>query len=367
MKEKILECVELNPGIKAKEIAKITGIDKKEINKLLHTIDNVEQDSKSYGWKLLSDDAITITFPNQWVESSKFERTLDNSEYLDVSSKDLVFEFQSETKLMMDATARFVSLVNQILESGRKVTIDLSNCPESRSYLSRAGFYDVLHDEVNLKPKPTKIHRSQTHRGKARSLVEFRKLTPAIRVDEVPNLLYQNLIDHLGISGSHYDPVRSFLFEIYNNVYDHVFDLKHSKLHAFAACQTYRRGDGTVRTQIVISDCGKGICKTLRPALKKNPAISKYSKLTDVDLVVRAFSRGELTRHDPVKDPNHGIGLYMGALKAKDMGASILIRQEDFAIELKWENDVLKLIRRKEDLKPLPGTNICFDFVFEVE
>jgi len=87
--------------------------------------------------------------------------------------------------------------------------------------------------------------------------------------------------------------------------------------------------------------------------------------LTDIQLITKAFSVGRITRHDPITDSGHGIGLYIGAAKARDMNANITIRQQNFSIELKWKDDHLVLNQSSEGLKSIPGPNICFDFSIE--
>ncbi len=287
---------------------------------------------------------------------------LGSSNYTEINDDDLTIVFSSGTSLMMDAIARLLSLVNQIAQSGRKVTIDLSLSPDSRSYLNRAGFYRVLHKDVVIVPNRPKTNLASQYEGNALTLVEFRKLDSDKRQDEVPKLLFDSLTNFLD---NEYEAIFTFIAEIYNNVYDHVFDLKTTTLPAFAACQTYSRSNNVTYTQIVISDCGAGICSTLRPALNKNPELKKYINLSDIELIMKAFSVGRITRHDPITDSGHGIGLYIGAAKARDMNANITIRQQNFSIELKWEDDRLVLNQSREGLKSIPGTNICFDFSIE--
>ncbi len=363
MKEKIIACVKATPGITAKEIGRNLGVTRKSINQLIQNYSCLSKDNKTYGWIYIDkNQPIIIELPSKWIDSLTFEKALEKSEYTTVEKSDLTIVFLAGTKLMMDSTARLLCLVNQIAESGRNVILDLSLAKDSRSYLNRAGFYDVLHENVNITPNRPKRNLAMQYKGNAPTLVEFRKFDSKERKDEIPQLLFDNLTHFLN---EQYDAIFTFIAEIYNNVYDHVFDLQTTTLHAFAACQTYKRSNNVVYTQVVISDCGQGICKTLRPALKNNSKLDQYRELNDIDLIVEAFKVGRITRHNPETDPGHGMGLYIGAKKAQDMNAKISIRQENFLIVLEWKKERLILKKAYEDLKSIPGTNICFDFSVE--
>jgi hypothetical protein len=363
MKGKIIDCVKETPGITARDIGKLLGFTRKKINQHIQHYDCLIKDKDTFGWHYSGEySLVEIELPSKWVNSITFEKILSCSDYKDVSDNNLTIVFLTGTKLMLDTIARLLSLVNQVAEIGRKVTIDLSLSPDSRSYLNRAGFYRVLHKDVIMIPIRPKTNLASQYEGNALTLVEFRKLNSTKRQDGVPRLLFESLTNFLD---DEYEAIFTFIAEIYNNVYDHVFDLKATTLPAFAACQTYSRSNDVTYTQIVISDCGEGICSTLRPALYKNPALKKYINLSDIELIMKAFSVGRITRHDPITDSGHGIGLYIGAAKARDMNANITIRQQNFSIELKWEDDNLVLNQSSQELKSIPGTNICFDFSIE--
>lgn len=361
MKGKIINCVKANPGIKAKDIGKKLGVTRREINQVIHYCDCLTQDEHTFGW-FLSDTGIIIELPSKWITSYEFEKNISNSEYLNIQQSDLTIVFQENTKLMMDAAARLIPLVNQIADAGKKITLDLTLAKELHSYLNRAGFYGVIHKDTCILPGRPKNNLANTYHGNSQTLVEFKKLDPFQRNNEIPKILSDSLTANFGEENL---AVYSFLSEIYNNVYDHVFDLNQTSIHAFAACQTYKRNKKGIRTQIVISDCGSGICNTLRPALKNNASLKKFSSLDDFDLIKTAFSLGKLTRHNPKTDPDHGIGLHLGAQKAKDIGATIKIRQEFLSIELAWKDDKLEIMRTSKKLKPIAGTNICFDFYLD--
>ncbi len=364
MNEEIKRIVIENPGIKAKTLASKIQLTKLEINQKLHDDDSYIQDKDTYGWSWAgSPQSVVIKLPSKWITSDVFEKTLISSGYIGIDDSDITIVFSEKSKLMMDAIARLISLVNQVAQKKQKVILDLSLASESKSYLNRAGFFEVLHSDVCILPKKPKNSKAEKYKGNAQSLVEFRMLHPHARDDGTPQLLFDSLSQALG---EEYRAVYSFIAEIYNNVYDHVFDLKNNSLHGFAACQTYKRKNNEIHTQIVISDCGDGICNTLRPALKTNPALEKYRYLEDIELVVEAFTAGKITRLDPEAEPDHGMGLYVGANKAKVMDATILIRQESFSLKLAWTGDELVTKSLKKALKPIPGTNICFDFCVEL-
>tara|TARA_R110001583_G_scaffold49633_3_gene155386 strand:- start:752 stop:1885 length:1134 start_codon:yes stop_codon:yes gene_type:complete len=369
MKEKIIDCVKKTPGITAKEIGKLLGVTRKKINQQIQNFECLHKDSNTFGWHYQSEyPIVAIQLPSKWISSYAFEKTLNASEYSEVGSEDIIVNFAKDSKLMMDAIARFICLVNQVALAGRKVTIDMTLSKDSFSYLNRAGFYKVLHPDVIILPKRPKIDLSIKYEGNTNRLVEFKKLLPDFKDDSIPEELFKSLNNWLVSKASiekDFDPIFTFIAEIFNNVYDHVFDLEQTELHGLAACQTYSRNENTILTQIVISDCGQGIANTLRPALIKNDRPDKLTKLTDIKLIQKALTVGKLTRHNPETDPDHGLGLYIGAMKAKMLDAKITIRQENFSIRFAWKGEELKLERQYDDLKSIPGTNICFDFNIE--
>lgn len=304
------------------------------------------------GWYLKSQkELVTIELPSGWVDSDIFENAISSSNYIDIQQADLLIIVCAETKLLMDAVARLICLLNQVADAGNNVSLDLSAAKNLKSYFNRAGFYDVIHNDISIVPSRPKSSLSSKYKGNSSSLVEFRKMDSQTRDDKIPKLLFDGLSRAIG---AEYWAIYTFITEIYNNVYDHVFELEQTELFAFAACQTYQKRDGTIHTQIVISDCGFGICNTLRPALDKNKKLNKYQEFTDIELIKEAFTFGHLTRHDPLTDPDHGMGLLAGAAKAKDLGGKIIIRQEDISVELEWNNDKLILKRPKIELKSLP-------------
>lgn len=363
MKEKILNCVEEEPGILAKKIGKIVGLTRKQVNQIIHVDERLRQDKLTSGWYIKNQkELVTIELPSGWVDSDILENAISASSYFNIQQTDLLIIVRAETKLLMDAVARLICLLNQVADAGNNASLDLSAAKNLRSYFNRAGFYDVIHNKILIVPSRPKSSLSSKYKGNSSSLVEFRKMDSQTRDDGIPKLLFDGLSRAIG--AEHW-AIYSFITEIYNNVYDHVFELGQTELFAFAACQTYQRRDGTIHTQIVISDCGFGICNTLRPALDKNTELNKYQILTDIELIKEAFTFGRLTRHDPLTDPDHGMGLLTGAAKAKDLGGKIVIRQENISVELEWNNDTLILKRPKTELKSIPGTNICFDFSLE--
>lgn len=346
------------PGIKARRIAALLELDRKKVNRFLHGSELFVQDEKS-GWSLAADSPeLVITMPSGWITPELFERTLSRSVFDKNTVKRLVISLVPGSKLLMSATARLLSFTNQLADIGVEVSLDLGQVPEVKSYLNRAGFFDVLHEKVRVLPRRPKQSTAQSFQGGASTLVEFRRLAPGVRVDEVPSLLFKSITNFSGVENW---AIYTFLSELYNNVYEHVFEYGGCQLHGFAACQAYSRRSG-VHVQVVISDCGQGICNTLRPAISRRPDLQRYKSLDDVGLITAAFMDGKITRYDPNTDPDHGLGLKRSGAQAEILNAKILIRQEGFSLELGWKEGVLGVIKSQRDLIPILGTNICFDF-----
>ena len=74
--------------------------------------------------------------------------------------------FTAGCKVMVDAAARLLSLINQMASVARPVTLEFHDGEEGvMGYLSRIGFFELLHSSVAIAPNPPSYSRGEVYRG----------------------------------------------------------------------------------------------------------------------------------------------------------------------------------------------------------
>ena len=149
-----------------------------------------------------------------------------------------------------------------------------------------------------------------------------------------------------------FDTAFTVFSEIIDNVYSHVYEEAHTELDGYVALQVYKNG-GTAK--VVVSDSGKGILHTLRPALSD----AKLKRLSDTDLVVESFQRG-ISCHGK----GRGSGLIASSDSAIRYKTELDVRLANCRVRLtpargKYEANMAYC---QENLPLLWGTHLCFDF-----
>lgn len=100
--------------------------------------------------------------------------------------------------------------------------------------------------------------------------------------------------------------------ELIQNIFDH----SSTSIDGYAALQVYPQGN---LAQVSVSDSGRGIMGTLRPAL--NRSAPELTRLDDLHLLVEVFRRG-ISRHGS----DRGCGLRGCAAKAIKFNADLAVR-----------------------------------------
>jgi len=236
------------------------------------------------------------------------------------------------------------------------VSIDLTNCCETKTFLSRAGFFDYLDERVNVIPERPLISAAQIYQGNSNSIVEFGGIDP-----ENDN---KGLISQLGDrfvqqSNEIYETTAFTVFgELIGNVSEH----SESKIYGFAALQKYEGKYGK-HIQTVVSDSGLGIANTLRPTLKKHhPDLYKRYHEQDIEsdanLVETVLSNGKISRFGS----GRGLGFESSCKQAMQFDAQLYVRQERFSLRFTYKNGLLVQVDPRLDLPKIMGTHLCFDF-----
>ena len=329
MLEKIKKLLKKESNLKAREIAKKLGFDKTEVNSLLYKHSDVFEKNEEHQWKLMSE-TLTITFDKRWIDCPSFESSLSNSGFDVEKTQNVVFVLPENCKFLLETSARFLALCNQLIDNKTGVTIDLSNNNESFGYLDRVGFFDHLHKKTDVLPSRPKTSTAKSRKGNSKKLVEFGAVDPKSENRDLVKQLADAFVAQS--SESYQDPAFTIFSELVRNVKEH----SESTLEGFAALQRYkgRTKKSSPHIQTIVSDSGVGIAATLRPILKDH--YPKLLKLSDVDLVKKAMSEGQISKHGSNAESGHGMGFKSSKEKALKFNARYSVRQNAIRSDKIW-------------------------------
>lgn len=298
----------------------------------------------------------TLDLPDGWANAQQFEKALQRcGDALGGACTSVVIRFPPKCALMIDVAMRLLSFCNQLVITTRRVRLEFADGDDGIiGYLSRMGFFDHLSTEVTVKPTRPAISGAHIYRGANRGLVEIEGFNSSVAADPalVPRLA--DTVKRSCAARTEVEEISKAIFTIFGELVDNVFD--HSKSHgnAFAAAQTYPKGD---RLCVAVSDSGVGIMDSLRPGLKAKG--SNLTALGDVELLVEIFREG-LSRLD---DPRRGLGLRESARTAMRFKADLDVRLPRQRVLLKpadGQYRVQNTAYAQDQLPLLWGTHIAF-------
>lgn len=292
---------------------------------------------------------------HQWVNSTRFERALmacpNALTHPDMSVHLFV---PVGCSIMVDAGVRLLSYLNQLSHINKQVVLEFESADGAMGYLDRMGFFDALSDPVSVLPRRPSFSRAKLYRGGNRSLVEIARINPSSRDEGIPRRLVDSLLNSVGetpMKGKLETVAFTIFGELVGNVYDHV-DIG---LDGFAVLQYY--GGKRNSVTISVSDSGKGLIETLRPALPEHyPEFQHYS---ESELLVEMFRRG-LSRYGD----RQGSGLKTTALHALKFQSSMTVRLPSCQIKLEptASGEYAATAEMMSGLPLIWGTHISFDF-----
>lgn len=303
----------------------------------------------------LQPSECVISLPNGWVNARKFEDALRRGgDALGRPFTSIVVQVPTGCKLMVDVIIRLLSLCNQAAVMTKRVRLQFADGDQvARGYLSRIGFFDYLMPAVEVHPNRPTVSGAHLHRGSNSGLVEiarFNNCNPAEN-DLVGNLAATAHRSCVGRTDA--AALRAAVFTIFGELIDNVGEHSQSGLDAFAVLQTYPAGN---QVRIAVSDSGRGILQTLRPALQAKG--DSAAALGDVELLVEMFRKG-ISRLD---DDSRGNGLMACAGHAVRFQAELDVRLLNQRVLLVPSNNVFQpnMAYPQENLPLLWGTHISF-------
>lgn len=365
MLNQIRELLGTTPNLKAKEIAKKLGIDRREVNSVLYANINFFQKDEEHKWALLNEDYVEVAINSSpWVTPESFEQDLKEAGCLLSSSiNSIKFIFPKKCQILLIAGARLISLVNQLSSRKRLVELDFTQCENTRRYLSRLGFFDHLHPEIEIYPSTREeSSRAKIYQGKSDNLLEIASIDPFSMNESIPKNLTRKFVKHSG--SEYYTAVFTMFSELIGNIYDH----SSSDTDGFAALQKYNGSRPHIQT--VVSDSGLGIATTIKENLAKfYPELHQKHDMNDIEtdifLVARALTKGRLSRHGPDSEEARGLGLKRTEDFATKYDAETRVRQESFELLIKENADGKRTVKVRRGLTRILGTHICFDFFLD--
>lgn len=258
-----------------------------------------------------------VNFPSTWIDASKFEAALTASCGPHASSTYTVtFNFPAGCKIMVDVGIRLLSLANQLASTSRRVRLSFDEGEAgTMGYLNRMGFFDHLHEDVEVDPARPMHSVARLRRGSNSMLVEIARINKDDRDTNLPSRLTQ-AVKQACAGRADIDELSGAAWMIFAELIDNIFSHSRTPLDGYAALQVYSGGN---RLSVAVSDSGLGIMDTLRPSLKTQLPI--LERLSDTELVVEVFRQG-LSRHGS----DRGLGLKGCAAKAIKFNATLDVR-----------------------------------------
>ncbi|EIM98155.1 hypothetical protein WQE_25503 [Paraburkholderia hospita] len=350
-----------SPGLKAKVIASKVGKDKSDVNKVLyaHESDFVKDDK--HQWYLKPAELRVTLPPKQWLTARLFEDALlQGDSPLASPLKKVVLMFSEGSKLLLDATARLLSLCNQLAHHGKAVEINFNDAPSTLSYFDRIGFFGLLASSVVVTPSRPLDSKADKYRAGNDGVVEVAAIDPQSPDQDIPRRLQSSF--KKVAARRHWTDAFTVLCELFNNVGDH----SNSPIPGFAALQHYPNG-AKPHIQAVFSDSGRGILGSLEPVLDaKYPDVAdriRASRLPEgVALIQEIFRRGGISSNE---NEARGLGLKRTGDLANKFNAHITVRQHTYEVRIHYsETGDIKFSSRL-NMHELEGTHICFDFFLD--
>lgn len=362
MKAEIVSVLQTSPRLKAKEIAKKICRDRKHVNAFLHQHTDFFVQNDDFEWSVLDSSEIEIKLLGEpWVDAESFENSLLKvPSPLDASEKHVVFLLSKDCRVLLEPACLMLALCNQLLASGREVTIDFSDCGAALSYFDRIGFFDSLGQQCVVLPQRPAESKAKRYKGNSRNVVEFGLIGPSQGREDLSSqdkALIGQLIDRfVDLVDNSYDHVATVIFsELIGNIKRH----SQTQLQGIAGLQKY--SGRTSHIQAMISDSGVGIATTLKTGLQEHyPDLYKMQQEDDFDLylVEKALTDGEVSRFGK----GHGLGFGITTTKAMKFDASLSVRQEFFSIKFIYRDQKLVDTVYRKELSRILGTHLCFDF-----
>ncbi|WP_323739841.1 ATP-binding protein [Acinetobacter oleivorans] len=367
--KKILQILKEKGPLKAKKIALLldptrTKIIRSDVNSELYkaNIDGLFKDENDV-WSYNDFKVLEISFisNSSWLSASHIEHALKKHPELLNLSSNVIFDFSNKS-LFLDCILKILSITNQLVNAGSKVTLKFDEDSESIGYLSRCGFFDKIHEDVDVLPGRPEISLAKLHNANSETLFEIISINANYDesyLERLDELMEAKLSD--GDKDFLLNKLSTFIGEIVGNIRDHGL----SNIDGYIALQIYSSG----KIVIAISDSGAGLITTLRDEAliyyQANPELRvlKDPTLTnDIELLKYVFNKGRISRTG-LDERGLGLSRTNNVLKkisnTKVTNINLTIRQQTNEIHFPFGIDGIETLgcRTKQDLTFIKGTH----------
>lgn len=370
--KKILEILEKNGPLKAKKTALLldstrTTITHTDVNSELYkaltqNLDGLTKDKNNI-WSYINPDIVKISFENSpnWVRAKVFEQILSNYPNLLNSKREVIFDFSNKS-LLLDCILKILSLTNQLIRSGSRVTLKFDKDSDGFRYLSRCGFFDNIHKKVTIFPYRPEVSLAKIYNSNSDNLCEILAIN---RDDDGSYLLRLTELIKAKLSEKDkqllLNKLRTFIGELVDNIREHGL----SSIDGYIALQIYSSG----KIIIAISDSGSGLLHTLRTeALLYHQdnsdliSFTEQSLESDIGLLAYVFNKGKISR---TGSERRGLGLsrtneILKKISTTDVSdISLIIRQQSYELDFPFGENGIEPngCRTKNELTFIEGTH----------
>ena len=367
MKQKIEQVLSATPGLKGRQIANKLNLDKKDVNSYLSKQDGFFFKDENHCWFIVQNDLFEIQLDGEtWIDGLGLDRSIGKvGSPLESECSSIHFIVSKGCNIFLEAEARLLAYSNQLIHIGKRVVIDFNDCNETLRWFDRNGFFEMLHEDVVVKPNRPIFSSAELFKGNSEAVYEFGEVNPDDLDEDIPQRLKHSFVSHAGEKYS--QPAFTVLSELFGNVRDH----SESPIPGYIALQRYKGFKGkngfagvNPHIQTIVSDSGRGITGTLKPVLEKRyPEIFKRLDFSDSKsdplLVCEVFKKGRISQSS---DEGRGLGLKRSGDVAASYDAVISVRESCFELKLTYKAGKLHKADYELDLPKLMGTHICFDF-----
>jgi hypothetical protein len=319
------------------------------LSKIQYQIDRLQVRSREH----CNIEQCQIVLPSRWFKGIHLDRALIQvgSPYND-SCRKVMFHFPAGANMMLEAGIRILSMANCLSAQGKEVFFKFDD-PNVFSYLNRMEFFLHLDPRIIVLPNRPDV----TFKGRSVSLVEIGEIVPGKKIGTLPGKLTATFCNKAGVSND--STLGHAAYTVFSEMIGNVQEHSETELSGYAALQVYRPTRSLEYIQVVVSDSGRGVVNTIRPALHK--WYPDYEKLADGEIIGKMFEQG-LSRYGPHE--GHGLGFRRSWQQAMKTKSRLVVRQGACSVTLKHLGSKTTPNIHSE-LAPIHGTHISFEFYLD--
>ena len=228
--ESILEVLKKNGPSKARKIAFMLDptrdyITHSDVNSALYQARELKGLSKDndnvWSYDIESVTKISFKCSKKWLEAESIETVLKEHPNLLSYKNDIEFDFYDKS-LLLDCILKILSLINQLIQAGSKVTLKFNRDSKGFTYLQRCGFFDNINKKVEILPFRPNYSLSEIYNANSDNLFEILAINKErndLLVGRVLRIIQYKLPEEN--SKKILNKVLNLVGELVDNIYEH--------------------------------------------------------------------------------------------------------------------------------------------------